>query len=71
MIYDYVCPKCGATREHLFHTLQQRDHTAVCCRNCCVPMMRQTSSPAFKVKGYNAGNGYSVDGTVERVQRTK
>lgn len=61
--WTYKCPNpaCGLSRDASFHTVQQRDHTVVVCRVCCVKMERQPSAPSFTVGGFSAANGYSKE----------
>lgn len=59
--YDFKCPTCGTLREHVFASLAERDHTAVICRDCCMPMVRQPAAPSFSIHGFTAKNGYSHD----------
>ena len=55
-MYDYQCP-CGHKFEE--NKMIDRRDEPVICHKCGGQAYRMPAAPAFKVKGFNAENGYS------------
>jgi putative FmdB family regulatory protein len=56
MIYDYKCWYCETTTE----SIEKVDVTEIKCPRCGHFAVRQMSAPNFRVKGFNAHNGYNL-----------
>lgn len=54
-LFDYRCERCGQTKEVL---VKETTEPVYCCG---IWATRLPSTPGmFRVRGYNAGNGYSI-----------
>jgi hypothetical protein len=60
--WDFTCPKCGATKELTFRTVEDADAVQMLCDRvaCRTVVVRQVAAPSFKVNGFNAKNHYGV-----------
>jgi hypothetical protein len=61
MRWDFKCPKCGRVKELTFRSVEDADAAKYLCDKdfCKNVVVRQPSAPNFKVKGFNAANGYT------------
>lgn len=57
MFADFECPECGK----VFIDVWIAHYNDVCKCSCGEDMEKRIASPAFKVEGWNAANGYSDD----------
>lgn len=55
-LYGFSCPQCNKYYEELGP--YQEPHNVRC--QCGTKMVRIPGAPVFKVKGYNATNGYAI-----------
>lgn len=60
-LFDYYCERCEIKKEIYLQNRNERESIHVVCetKDCHNHMKYIVSSGTFKVRGYNAKNGYS------------
>lgn len=65
--FDFKCESCG----HVFETMTESGRGYTNCHKCGLTAHKQPSAPSFRVKGYNAENGYTTKTNVPHMPRGK
>lgn len=58
-VYDFRCPLCKEVREIRVSNWHDALNLSPRCEHDYTPMEKVPPSPAFKILGYSAKNGYS------------